>query len=150
MSSNAGAALALSSKHSLVGIERIITIGSRVSISSISPTREFAVVFEDDSESAHFYAVNASRDDRQILDLVNIYTVGEQFESKTSCVVRIGWSEDAWKAILAIDGYPHAVFDFRERRGYCRTNYPNVPQDEMAAWHSEDHGWQDAVMQWFG
>ena len=37
-----------------MNIERIMTVGRRVSMGSISPSQEFAVVFERDGESAHF------------------------------------------------------------------------------------------------
>ena len=52
--------------------ERMMTIGASGSMGSISPSQDFAVVFEDDGESAHFYALNAFRNDQRILDVVNI------------------------------------------------------------------------------
>jgi hypothetical protein len=149
MGSNAALAKAPSIKHSLNSVERVITIGSGFSIYSISPSQEFAVIFEDDTDSAYLYAVSAHQSDREILDLMNIYTVGHVSDIRATCTARVSWSEDAWKAILVIDGYPHAVFNFLEKRGYCRTNYPNVSSNEPSSWHSEDHGWQDAVLSWF-
>jgi hypothetical protein len=130
-------------------LQRSIIIGSNISIYSISPSEEFAAIFEDDGDSANFYALNAYRKDRQILDVVNIYTVEHVSDIKSPCNVHIRWSEDALKVILVIDGYPHAVFDFQQKRGYCRTNYPNVPRNGNASWNSEDHKWHDSVLQWF-
>jgi hypothetical protein len=131
-------------------LERSVTIGSNISMRSISPSDEFAVIFEDDGVSAHFYAaLNTNRNDRQILDVVNIYTVEHVSDIKSPCNVHIRWSEDALKVILLIDGYPHAVFDFQQKRGYCRTNYPNVSRNGNASWDSEDHKWQDSALQWF-
>ncbi len=130
-------------------LEHKVTIGSHISIRSISPSEEFAVIFEDDGASAHFYALNTNRNDRRILDIVNIYTVEHVSDIKSPCSVRIRWSEDALKVILLIDDYPHAVFDFQQKRGYCRTNYPNVPRNGNAAWNSENHKWLDSALQWF-
>ena len=84
---------------------------------SISPLQDFAVVFEDDGESAHFYALNAFRNDPRILDVMNIYTVEQVSDCETPCKVGISWSKDGSKAILVIDEYPHAVFDFQEKQG---------------------------------
>ena len=127
-----------------MNLERSITIGSKISMCSISPSQDFTAVFEDDGESANFYALNALRKDRQILDVVNIYTVEHVSDIKSPCNVHIRWSDDALKVLLLIDGYPHAVFDFQHKRGYCRTNYPNVPRDGNPSWKSEDHKWQDS------
>jgi hypothetical protein len=132
-----------------MNVARTITVGRKSSISSISPSQEFAVVFEDDGESAYFYALNAFRNDQKILDVINIYTVEQVSDSKTPCSVWVIWSNDGSKVILIIDGYPHAVFDFSAKRGYGRTNYPNVPRAENNSWHSDDHRWNDSVLQWF-
>ena len=130
-------------------LERSITIGCNISMYSNSPSEEFAAMFEDDGESANFYALNACRKDRQILDVVNIYTVEHVSDIKSPCNVQIRWSDDALKVILLIDGYPHAVFDFQQKHGYCRTNYPNIPRNGNDYWNSEDHKWQDSALQWF-
>ena len=132
-----------------MNVERTITVGTKSSISAISPSNEYAVVFEDDSESAHFYALNAFRNDQKILDVINIYTVEQVSDCKTLCSVRIIWSNDGSKVMLKIDGYPHAVFDFLAKQGYGRTNYPNVPRAENNSWRSDDHTWNDLVLQWF-
>ena len=119
------------------------------SIASISPCGEFVAVFEDDGESAYFYALNASPTDPRILDVINIYTVEQVSDCETPCSIEIIWSNDGSKVILIIDGYPHAAFDFPAQQGYGRTNYPNVPRSEGNSWHSDDHRWNDAVLQWF-
>ena len=136
-------------ENSTMNIERIMTVGGKISMGSISPLQDFAVVFEDDGESAHFYALNAFRNDPRILDVMNIYTVEQVSDCETPCKVGISWSKDGSKAILVIDEYPHAVFDFQKKQGYCRTNYPNVPRGESDSWHSDSHRWKDSVLQWF-
>ena len=126
-----------------------ITVGKKSSMGSISPSGEFVVVFEDDGESAYFYALNASRNDPRILDVINIYTVEHVSDCKTPCSIEIVWSNDGSRVILTIDDYPHAAFDFLAKQGYGRTNYPNVPRSEDNSWHSDDHKWSDSVLQWF-
>jgi hypothetical protein len=59
------------------------------------------------------------------------------------------WSADGMKCVLLINDYPHAVFDFAARRGYCRTNFPNSAGDEGRSWNTSDHQWKDDVMKWF-
>src|SRR3954449_2219955 len=130
-------------------LRRLVTTGAKTSMESISPLKEFCVAFEDDGETGYFYALNGSRRDNKILDVVNIYTVDQICDPLIRCEVRIMWSNDGSKAMLLMDEYSHAVFDFKEKRGYCRTNYPNVPRRESDTWHSEDHSWSDSVFKWF-
>lgn len=130
-------------------VQRSISIGVKTSISSTSPSREFRVVFEDDGEAAYFYALNAPLQDRKILDLMNIYTVDQMSDLLMPCTVQIVWAKDGLRVLLAIDDYPHAVFDFRERRGYCRTNYPNVPPIENESWQLDDHSWSESIIEVF-
>jgi hypothetical protein len=129
-------------------VQRLISIGARTSISSISPFREFRVVFEDDGEAGYFYALNVPQDEK-ILDLMNIYTVDQMSDPLMHRNVQIIWAKDGLKVLLTINGYPHAVFDFKERRGYCRTNYPNVPSIESQSWQSDDHSWSESIMEVF-
>jgi hypothetical protein len=132
-----------------MNVKQTITIGMKRAIGSTSPSGEFLVIFEDDGESAYFYALNASPNDPSILDLINIYTVEQVSDCKTPCSVEIIWSNDGSRVILTIDGYPHAAFDFPAKQGYGRTNYPNVPRPDGNSWHSDDHKWSDSVLQWF-
>jgi hypothetical protein len=130
-------------------VQRLIFIGAKTSITSLSPLGEVRVVFEDDGEAACFYALNAPLQDEKILDLLNIYTVDQISNPEIPRNVQIVWSKDGLRALLTIDAYPHAVFDFKERRGYCRTNYPNVLQSENESWQSDDHSWNEAIMKVF-
>lgn len=45
------------------------------------------------------------------------------------------------KAGLFINRYPHAIFDFTAKRGYCRTNFP-PPSKEWSSFY-ENHEWDD-------
>jgi hypothetical protein len=52
------------------------------------------------------------------------------------------WSSDGLKAALLVNNYPHAIFDFEVRRGYCRTGFP--PADPK--WTDFDHSWDDRAV----
>jgi hypothetical protein len=130
-------------------IRRVVTAGMKTSMASVSPLQEFCVLFEDDGETGYFYALLASRQHNKILDMVNVYTVDPATDPVLYYEMGIVWSQDGSKAMLLLNGYPQAVFDFQAKRGYCRTNYPNVPCTEKDAWQSEDHSWSDSVCEWF-
>jgi len=59
--------------------------------------------------------------------------------------VQLVWSQDGLKAALLVNRYPHAVFDFAARRGYCRTGFPPPVSD----WSGHDHAWDDRVLELF-
>jgi hypothetical protein len=115
---------------------------------SISPSQEFCVLFEDDGETGYFYALQKSQHDN-ILDMVHLYTVDSETDPVRYYEMGIVWSQDGSKAMLLLNGHPQAVFDFQGKRGYCRTNYPNVPRRDRDSWQSEDHSWSEAVCEWF-
>jgi hypothetical protein len=54
--------------------------------------------------------------------------------------VELVWSEDDKKAALLINRYPHAIFDFEAKRGYCRTGFPEPSKD---GWTQYSHEWDD-------
>ena len=121
------------------------TVGQAATYKSDSPKTSFAVVFEDDGDTAYFYALDTARTDQPILDALHIYNVASVSDRARPSILQIAWSDDGCKAIAVINRYPHAAFDFEARRGYCRTNFP-APD---AAWTSHSHEWDDAVIQLF-
>ena len=60
--------------------------------------------------------------------------------------VKIGWSEDCLKCVLLINGYPHGVFDFEGKNGYCRSGFPPPVNRE---WSVQGHAWDDYVDNFF-
>ncbi|EPH1778289.1 DUF2251 domain-containing protein, partial [Citrobacter freundii] len=50
--------------------------------------------------------------------------------------------EDSKKCVLLINGYPHGVFDFESKNGYCRSGFPPTISQE---WSVFGHAWNDAV-----
>ena len=103
----------------------------------------FVVVFEDDGETGYFYAMDSSKE-QPFQDGVMIYSL-KSAEDKPY-VAQIGWSPDSKKAILLINGYPNAVFDFELKQGCCRTGYPPMLGP---GWSPRGHTWDDAMLQAF-
>jgi hypothetical protein len=71
--------------------------------------------------------------------------VDRQIES----IAEILWSADGLKSALLINGYPHAVFDFAGKRGYCRNNFPKFQKASQSDWIASAHEWDDSVMEHF-
>jgi len=84
---------------------------------------ENAVVFEDNEETGYFYAVER-KDGLKILDALHIYNVKDMVDKDKPSTLKILWSEDESMALLSINNYYHALFDFKNKAGYCRTGFP--------------------------
>ncbi len=105
---------------------------------------KLSVVFEDDGDAGYFYALDYSATEQPIQEAMNIYDVHNVTDKNKPSVVRIVWSSDGTKASLWINNYPHAVFDFTAKRGYCRTNFPSPLK-----WKSHDFSWSDDALKFF-
>ena len=125
--------------------EETITVGQPVTIEGFSPTTQFGVVFEDDGDTGYLYGLDLADEEQPILDAMHIYNVEQVEDRNEPSVVRLVWSQDGLKAGLTINRYPHAVFDFEARRGYCRTGFP--PADPK--WTQHDHSWDDSALDLF-
>jgi hypothetical protein len=122
-------------------------VGKSTVISAAVPKGTYTAVFEDDGETGYFYALDASVKDQAIRDALHVYDVESVTDKTTLATVRIGWSLDNAKAVLLINDYPHAVFDFQARRGYCRTGFPPPAPDNQ--WSAEGHEWDEACIALF-
>lgn len=132
-------------KGTIKGAEQVIYVGQPTAIRSKSPTSNYAVVFEDDGEAGNFYALDLSNEADPLLDTLNVYFTEEIADQDIPCEARIVWSSDGMKALFGINLYPHAVFDFEARRGYCRTNYP----PPNPAWTQYGHEWEEPALNLF-
>ncbi|HMH20486.1 MAG TPA: DUF2251 domain-containing protein [Puia sp.] len=119
-------------------------------IESFSPENKYGTIFEDDGETAYFYAVERDAEGQglKVLDALHIYEADEPGEvdgnrldeagevdgnkadgvaggagKKTSKLI-IVWSKDWKKCALVIDGYCHAIFDFEAQSGYNINEFP--------------------------
>lgn len=126
--------------------EETITVGQPVVIEGHSPHAPLGVVFEDDGTTGYLYGLDFSREDNPIVDAMLIYNVAQVVDRDTPSLVQLFWSSDGWKAAVLINEYPHAIFDFEARRGYCRTAFP--PPDR--SWTQFDHAWDDGALGLFG
>ena len=123
--------------------------GLPVVVASDSPVEPYSTIFEDDGETAYFHAYDRRPLAEQILDAVHIYNVSAVVDHSLESVVEIIWSDDGLKSALLINDYPHAVFDFTTKRGYCRTNFPNFQRTDEGGGMKDSHEWDEAVMEHF-
>jgi len=128
-----------------IAAKAALNIGTPLVVEGPSPEGDLAAVFEDDGETGYFYALDRERLADPILDAVCIYDVEDVEARAQPRLLHIIWSPDQTRAALLIDQHPHAVFDFRERRGYCRSGFP-----EPIAEHGwTRHDWNESLQQAF-
>ena len=127
--------------------EQPFIAGEDTFVESVSSENNYAVVFEDDTETGYFYAIemDAATGGQLILDAVHIYEAEDIEESKRPGTIKIIWSTDWLKCGLLINNYCHAVFDFVEHGGYCRNAFP--PPNET--WTKGDRTLTDAMVSEF-
>ena len=125
---------------SVVAKQQII-VGTEDYVEGAALDGPFAVVFEDDGDTGYFYALDKSLTDQLVQDAMHIYNVANVTDKHLSSVVELGWSSDNSKAVLLINDYAHAIFDFTAKRGYCRTGFP--PPSKSNGW--QGHDWDDSA-----
>ncbi len=105
--------------------ERDIVRGADAFIESYSPENKHGVVFEDDGETGYFYAVEKDAEGQgvRILDALHIYESADTKQAKPSKLL-IVWSKDWEKCALVIDGFCHAIYDFKIQGGYNINEFP--------------------------
>jgi hypothetical protein len=115
--------------------------GTEVWLASDSFASPYSGVFEDDGDTAYFYAYDRGNPEAPILDAVHIYDARRATDFGRKSEAEIYWSSDGLKVGLLINGVLHAVIDFQSRKAYCRTNFP-PPRGPWRAEHREL--WQDS------
>ena len=68
-------------------------IGTPVVMESASPSRRYAVVFEDDGDSGYLYGLDLDRETEPILAGLHVYTVAAVVDRETPVAVQIVWSD---------------------------------------------------------
>jgi hypothetical protein len=106
--------------------EQAFTAGEDTFIESMSSENNYGVVFEDDTDTAYFYAVEVEPGSgkQNILDAVHIYNIEEVPGEHRKGNLKIIWSTDWLRCGLIINNYCHAVYDFEHHGGYCRNEFP--------------------------
>jgi len=101
------------------------TPGEDLFVESFASEGRFGVVFEDDGDAAYFYAVEKDESGAglNILDALHIYE-GGKVEDVPAKPLLIIWARDWMKCALVIDGYCHAIFDFKAHGGYNINEFP--------------------------
>ena len=135
-----------SSKRSVT--QYTLHVGTAALLQGDSPSHKRSAFFEDDGETGYLYAVDPERADNSILDAVHIYNVADVDDRQSPSMLSIVWSADGSKCALLINDYPHAIFDFISKRGYCRTNFPNFHNSPESGWLKSDHTWSDEAASW--
>jgi hypothetical protein len=125
--------------------EETVTVGQPTVVEGPSPRAPFGVVFEDEGTTGYLYGLDLSCEDKPIIDALHIYNVDQVVDRDKPSLVQLVWSRDGLKAALLINKYPHAVFDFEARRGYCRTGFP----PPFRKWTEFDHAWDDKAIDLF-
>lgn len=113
--------------------KEILIVGEETTVISESHDGPHGAVFEDDGETGYFYALDL-REDQKIVDAVHIYNVAAVADRNLPSEVEILWSAEGTKAMLRINQYPHAIFDFNSRLGACRTAFPPPGTQGPEAW----------------
>ncbi|HWX03051.1 DUF2251 domain-containing protein [Collimonas sp.] len=127
--------------------EKTFQVGQPTVVESSAPEGLYVAIFEDDNATGYFYALDASHEVQPIQDALHIYNVANISDRDKPSTVKIGWSLDSQKAVLLINGYPHAVFDFSSKQGYCRTGFPASAHN--ATWGSQGHEWSEDAIELF-
>jgi hypothetical protein len=148
--------------------EQLFTAGEDCFVESFSPENNYGVVFEDDGETAYFYAVEKDPQGPglKVLDALHIYEAGDADQpgmsepaasaedqsdpapgtktppAKLPSKLQIVWSKDWMASALVIDGYCNALFDFKAHGGYSINEFP--PPNEI--WTQGDRKLTDELM----
>ncbi|MCL2220298.1 MAG: DUF2251 domain-containing protein [Chitinispirillia bacterium] len=121
--------------------KQTIRVGRKVVISSVSPVHNnLQVVFEDDKKTGYFYALDSNYE-QLIIDARHIYDVKAVTDRNIPSEIVIAWSKDGNSAILFINNYPHAVMDFDNKHGFCRSGFP--PRPHNSPWSVKGHEWDE-------
>jgi hypothetical protein len=120
----------------------------RAFLSSNSPAVPWTVVFEDEGIAGYFYACDRSQQTQEhsIMDAMLVYNVGALKDPETERIASVQWSKDGQQAALYLDGTAQALFDFTQRCGFSRMDFPNYLADE-GGWRKTSHAWSDAALQ---
>lgn len=145
--------------------ELAFAAGENNFVESFAPENNYGVVFEDDGETAYFYAVEKDKEASglRVLDALHIYEVDEFLaareaiagaaaggvpqkpaEKNTSKLLVI-WSRDWMKCALVIDGRCQAIYNFAAQGGYNINEFP--PPNDI--WTKGDRKLTDELIREF-
>jgi hypothetical protein len=123
--------------------KEMLHVGVGCVIQSPSPIGRYEAVFEDDGDTGYFYALDLEKENNPIVDALHIYNVKSVTDRDKPSQLHIIWSVDGMKAALFINSYPHAIYNFAENSGCCRTGFP-PPFDP-----TDSHEWNESQLEHF-
>ena len=111
--------------------EEAFVIGEDTFVESSASENNYAVVFEDDTETGYFYALEIDKNsgEQKILDALHIYESTTTPARGKAGSIKIIWSTDWQRCALILNNYCHAIFDFENHGGYNRDGFP--PPNEI-------------------
>jgi len=125
-----------------------LKVGQPLVVDADSPAGRYATVFEDDGETACFYAVDTDVEDgNPVQDALLVYVAADVTDADEASTLEIGWSDDGLKALLLINDAPYAAFDFERRQGWCVLGLPEAAVSK--AWSKGPRIWSDTVESFF-
>jgi hypothetical protein len=126
-----------------------MTTDRATSVLSKSPIHPCETSFQHEMITGDFFAWDWRCEDatQQPVGSLLIYHGDSVIKWNRELEIEILWSHDGLKSALLIDGYAHALFDFVEKCGYCRTGEPKWWGTRRADWHT--HDWDESVYRAF-
>ncbi|RTQ53452.1 DUF2251 domain-containing protein [Hymenobacter gummosus] len=100
-------------------------------LSSAAAHGGYEVMFEDDGSTGYVYAIS-NKPGPELLDALHIYNVADIADRQVPVTASIVWNEAGDAAAFVLNGYCHALYDFRQRAGFCRTGFPPPRQEQDA------------------
>lgn len=106
--------------------EQAFVAGEAIIVESSASENNYAVAFEDDTETGYFYALEIDKktNEQQVLDAVHIYQTDSISKKDRDSALKIIWSTDWLKCALIINNHCQAIFDFENQVGYNRNEFP--------------------------
>ena len=107
-----------------------LNVGQDTFVESCPNGVQNAVIFEDNGETGYLYAIERKDAEQlEVLDAVHIYNVANVIDKHIPSEVKIYWNSAFDKVALVINDYCHAIMDFRNKIGLCRTAFPHPSQN---------------------
>jgi hypothetical protein len=114
-----------------LGPEEKITVGTPDTIvDSTAAGGAHSVIFEDDGTTGYFYAARPGAE-LEILDALHVYDVVDVADRHIPVKVQLVWDETWTAAVLLINGYGHALYDFQRAAGFCRNAFPPATNGQL-------------------
>jgi hypothetical protein len=118
-------------------------VGEAVALESEAPGGRYAVVFEDDGETAYLYGFDEAVEQVNggpIVDALQIYDVASVADRDSDVRIEVRWGDGRNRVGLFIDGRCHAVLDFDNGRAICRSGFPPASGS-----FTTSHDWDDEL-----